>query len=198
MSKRRRRLPRIPPERIPLVPFLLLLGIGILWVRSYERADLLALFTPSGKLQGLASHDGKVMLFFSNLPFRPERGLSFDYDSTSADVFADVTQLLAGQTNGVRGGLGFHYARSNVGAFGLAGRSFAFVTVPHWLPMLAVLVPSIVRARRRRRGAKWAAQGRCRECGYDLRATPAAEGALVTRCPECGEDAAGLAMPARG
>jgi hypothetical protein len=190
MSKRRRRIPRIPAERIPLVPFLMLLAMGGLWLRSYERADLLAFFTPSGKLQGLASHDGKLMFFFSNLPFRPERGLTVDYDNTPADVFADVTRLLAEQTPKVRGGLGFHYARSNVAAFGLTGKSFTFLTAPHWLLMLLVLAPSVWRTRRRRRSARWALAGRCRGCGYDLRATPVEGGSLVTRCPECGEDAA--------
>lgn len=190
MRKRRRRLPRIPPERLPLVPFLLLLGIGVLWVRSYERADLLAFFTPSGKLQGLASHDGKVMFFFSNLPFRPERGLTVDYDSTSADVFTDVTGLLASQTPRIRGGLGLQYARSNVGVFSMPGKSFTFITVPHWLPMLGVLAPSVWRAWRRRRSRRWASAGRCRGCGYDLRATPAEGGTGARRCPECGEQTA--------
>jgi hypothetical protein len=196
MTRRRRRIPRIPPERIPLTAFLMLLGIGGLWLRSYERADLLAFFTPSGKLEGLASHDGKVMLFFSNLPFRPERGLSVDYDNTPADVFAEVTRLLADQTPGVRGGLGFHYARSNVGAFGMAGKSFTFLTIPHWLAMLLILVPSFLRARRRRRSARWASAGRCGGCGYDLRAAPAGGATVVVRCPECGEQAAAPAPDA--
>jgi hypothetical protein len=54
----------------------------------------------------------------------------------------------------------------------------AAVSMPHWFALLLALsLPAarLVRAfRRRARGP-----GRCRSCGYDLRATP-------ERCPECG------------
>jgi hypothetical protein len=55
---------------------------------------------------------------------------------------------------------------------------------PHWiLVLLTAIMPAawfILRIRRRRFGP-----GRCRTCGYDLRATP-------DRCPECGN------VPAKG
>jgi hypothetical protein len=53
------------------------------------------------------------------------------------------------------------------------------VTFPHWLLiLLTAIIPAVrlavaMRARRRR------STGRCKTCGYDLRATP-------ERCPECG------------
>jgi hypothetical protein len=45
---------------------------------------------------------------------------------------------------------------------------------------------------RRRLGARRRARaGHCRRCGYDLRATPEAGGAILDRCPECGADTRG-------
>jgi hypothetical protein len=66
--------------------------------------------------------------------------------------------------------LGLHRLSDSTTGFWLVG-------VPMWLPagVCAVgLAASIVAGRRRRRIA-----GACRNCGYDLRATP-------DRCPECG------------
>jgi hypothetical protein len=61
------------------------------------------------------------------------------------------------------------------------------VVLPCWfLAAATALLPArwtyLRRVRRRRR----IAAGLCPSCGYDLRATPAAGGALLGRCPECG------------
>ena len=61
----------------------------------------------------------------------------------------------------------------------------AHVQIPYWLPaLLTAILPAnwLIRRSRRRRLAM---VGRCRGCGYDLRATP-------DQCPECG------AMPTGG
>jgi predicted RNA-binding Zn-ribbon protein involved in translation (DUF1610 family) len=61
--------------------------------------------------------------------------------------------------------------------------------VPYWfLCLLAVPLPLMwtMRLRRRRRVARRAASGLCFSCGYDLRATPDAGGAMLAICPECG------------
>ncbi|HEY7089011.1 MAG TPA: hypothetical protein VH518_13030 [Tepidisphaeraceae bacterium] len=59
------------------------------------------------------------------------------------------------------------------------------VFIPHWLLALVFAVcPSWWLLRERRRRAALRAVGRCKTCGYDLRATP-------DRCPECGTVAAG-------
>ena len=54
--------------------------------------------------------------------------------------------------------------------------------LPHWLLVAVPLALAAVPGRtvwRGRRSRRWAAEGRCPRCGYDLRATPG-------RCPECG------------
>jgi len=51
------------------------------------------------------------------------------------------------------------------------------VAVPDWFPAALFLLPPIVWTKRRYRRERHF--GHCRQCGYDLRATP-------ERCPECG------------
>jgi hypothetical protein len=70
-------------------------------------------------------------------------------------------------------GLGMTLMDGTVG-----GQRFVMFLTPIWLPTLAFVVLPIVRfaTRRLRRSL---AEGHCRACGYDLRATP-------DRCPECG------------
>lgn len=72
------------------------------------------------------------------------------------------------------------------------------LALPYWfLCLLAIPFPLAwtIRLRRRRRFAQRARLGLCRACGYDLRATPDATGALLAICPECG--AAGKAESVR-
>jgi hypothetical protein len=56
--------------------------------------------------------------------------------------------------------------------------------IPYWLPLLATAAMPLLRLRTWSRRRKDLRIGHCRNCGYDLRATPG-------RCPECG------AVPAR-
>jgi hypothetical protein len=53
--------------------------------------------------------------------------------------------------------------------------------VPYWLPVLCLAAPPAASMLRWARRARRRQRGLCRQCGYDLRATP-------RRCPECGMD----------
>ena len=70
------------------------------------------------------------------------------------------------------------------------GTDARYVSAPCWLGALAsgawpvVSFALLLRGRSRRR--RLAGIGCCRQCGYDLRATPEAGGELVRQCPECG------------
>jgi hypothetical protein len=64
------------------------------------------------------------------------------------------------------------------------------ITLPCWLASFCSgvwPVTSLLLMVRRRRRARWLARaGHCRNCGYDLRATPEGGGELLAVCPECG------------
>lgn len=54
------------------------------------------------------------------------------------------------------------------------------VAFPHWVPAVLLAAPVTFGAMRWRAGHQRLRAGCCRNCGYDLRATP-------DRCPECGQ-----------
>jgi hypothetical protein len=84
--------------------------------------------------------------------------------------------------------LGFGYGQTGVMYFApplKAGTASRVFVVPHWAMIALLLVWPVRRAVRQwraDRANKWRLAGRCTNCGYDLRASPA-------RCPECGAEA---------
>jgi len=75
--------------------------------------------------------------------------------------------------------LGFAFADEHVRTSSRVHGRYQALIMPPWLPMLlAALVPAAAAVRTFRR-ALIVRNGRCRRCGYDLRATS-------DRCPECG------------
>ena len=78
--------------------------------------------------------------------------------------------------------------------FGRASRAFpsaraTVLSVPFWALVVVTLALPLSALRRRARDRRLRREGRCPNCGYDLRASPG-------RCPECGQlaDAAATAQ----
>jgi hypothetical protein len=169
-----------------LIAAALLVGVVVLWVRSYNTADVLMwqrwhndAGTYRGAFRTLSSGRGVVGIDFTELttafPSSASTEPKFEWTRTDAREF-----LLPRETFWNRLGIG--YVSSSQLTPGL--RSSTVTTRAYWAPYwLAALVASIVplrtlamlgvRAGRRR-------QRRCARCGYDVRFS---EG----RCPECGD-----------
>jgi hypothetical protein len=62
------------------------------------------------------------------------------------------------------------------------------VIVPDYLAVLITLPPVLLWVGWRFHRPAKLSPGRCRRCGYDLRATPDDAGELLDRCPECGTE----------
>lgn len=155
------------------------LGVSTLWARRALWADVLAVCTPGGHWQAAASTKGGLVVFVSAIPAGPEWGGSVRAVTTASSDIEDVYGHVFGPTA----------VRNSLWGFKLAGGTFTIgsqtpgyhaLLVPHWAVALPLAVPPLVWARGRLRRRRWAKQGRCRHCGYDLRGSP-------ERCPECGE-----------
>jgi hypothetical protein len=166
------------------VLFALLIGAAVVWVRSY--AVCTRITRDSQPRQGA----GNSLLLEANrghLLFQDLRYGSYGGDWT---ISYRVTNRAAGEDPGVYGvweraetgrRVGYHRGFRWAGA-GYHSREYLsqtshIVALPFWMICLVLsVIPTIggVKAVRRRRQP-----GKCRVCGYDLRATP-------DRCPECG------------
>lgn len=68
--------------------------------------------------------------------------------------------------------------------------TFTELMVPYWFLVLVFGFPAAWLIMPEKRSRRWARQGRCTRCGYDLRHSP-------DRCPECGNQRARSAVKAK-
>lgn len=157
---------------------------AVLYVRSYfveENFYHLVFVVAAGRNLG-----------FPDYSFRSHQGtLSFQFMSIGTDPASQqpeawhVDRRRVSSTQPAQAArTGFHFGQrvSTVGSNSNAAVSFhiRYIGVPHWFALLlSALAPAIALWRWQRRNQT--PPGCCRNCGYDLRASP-------QRCPECGSD----------
>jgi hypothetical protein len=163
---------------VSVLSLILCLATVGLWVRSYFAFDALSsarctLISVSGRCFGVriasGTPDGTSGFFSSSTSSAPGRQVARRY-----------VDLASGGHWWNRRGFQVVYAA----ALGEA-RSLFLISAPHWFVAALLLAPPaywFYWFRRDRRSTIRSAEGRCRHCGYDLRASP-------QRCPECGSTA---------
>jgi hypothetical protein len=174
---------------------LLCVAVCVLWVRSYWCADRLDFDGPRGHVF-LTAARGRVVVFhgrepasYSNPPIaRP--AVEHSRQSPPVGVLFHFAQAAryAHQARQSRGSAVRYASGNRLGVRWAAviiagGPSYRWAAAPLAYVCLTLALPPALRvtraAARRSPSRRWAGQGRCRTCGYDLCASPG-------RCPECG------------
>ena len=153
---------------------LLLVAVVFVWVRSYDPGDF-ATYYDSPKHVEFLSSDGLLRVSWGSLTskeYPPEPGWDVSFWRRDGGHLAVKADLRSGTT------MGFRYERWRRQTADLAADA-RMITIPYWSIAAVCAVGPVVVLWRWRRERHRVARGRCRACGYDLRATPG-------RCPECG------------
>jgi hypothetical protein len=191
--------------------FILSLLFASLWLRSKCCYDVLELEHAAkdwSKLDSfeLVSEKGQFGLAITRTtyPSSGDRNRKDSYDFTyrfglidsRSDKLAGEARLKSSSTHGFRA-VGYGFAFSSEVAPGIKPQPgwkpsattlpaplqvrYWLILVPYLLVIAAFAVVPIVTVLRRIRASHRASRGRCRECGYDIRASG-------DHCPECGEE----------
>jgi len=183
---------RLARRLVPPIVALVCIAAAVLWRRSYGGdVDMLVGVGPTTTFNAAASYQGKLVFFFSDVPSEPGTQWSLQPLRAPVEEVEPLYGRLFEQGTTLRASLvGFQLGHGTISVF-KTPPTFTAVTVPHWFVVLATAVPTLLWVRGALRHWRWARQGRCRSCGYDLRSSP-------DRCPECGAVPAvrGAAKPA--
>lgn len=166
-----KRLGRIVLNTLTVVSAVLALLVAGSWARSYWRSDSLivlsrdgrtlrAVLVPKGRVTGLIRHENTPLPRWGVRP-------GFSHGSGAADDGLIYPQSFAG------------FGSSHLVAGPPWNSDVAHISIPHWFLLTLFATLPAVRFYRHLRRRRIAQIGHCRQCGYDLRATP-------DRCPECG------------
>ena len=169
------------PTRMTVVCTLLAAALAWMGWRSANRCEALGLCGARGRLAGVAIFQGEIFIFDSGFNLSPERAWTISPFSMSKHEATEILQAAADSAR-VRNLVLVRFAK---GA-GPAGSWKAMAMSYHPIAIL-LLLPAVRTLADRRRRRRRLEQGRCMQCGYDLRHSP-------DRCPECGARA--LAPPA--
>lgn len=183
---------------------ILFVGVLVVWIRARTVSDTLSWFTEEDVGEELwetttviASNRGSLGISRTHHPSSPgsrpyREAFSWWRDSNSWDThsvgpFDEVKIDFLGMTIIRRFATRMNWAETGWGSYTVVPDGPKFfagwgITVPLWLLALSsAILPWLWLSRRYRevRASRLLRAGRCRICGYDLRATP-------ERCPECG------------
>jgi hypothetical protein len=159
-----KRLRRIIFNGLTLTSLLLCVAMAVLWVRSYWYTDT-AIWSvpPNDRQRVLWSQEGWLHAYWRTKAASNSE-ISFTSNRFNAGLLPDLSRTTPGIT----------LKREN---------RYNVVDFAHWQVVgVCAIWPFLAWAYRRRAKGRLS-DGRCRLCGYDLRATP-------DRCPECGAIAA--------
>src|SRR6185312_13840745 len=138
---RERILPILP---VWVVSTALLVAMAVFCVRSRSRSDILGFFTPAGDLQAIASDRDGLLLFFSNVPFGPEAGLSAGYMTVSADEFQAAHAMLYGASKAKKPHeshfAGFRHVRDQFTFAPTIAWWYRAITIPYWFLILLLAI----------------------------------------------------------
>jgi hypothetical protein len=171
---------RLARRLVPPIAALVCIAAAVLWRRSYGGdVDLLIGVGPTARFNAAASYQGKLVFFFSDVPSEPGTQWSLQPLRAPVEEVQPLYEALFEQGTTLRASIiGFQLGHGRINVF-MTPPTFTAVTVPHWFLVVATAVPTLLWLRGTLRHWRWARQGRCRSCGYDLRSSP-------DRCPECG------------
>lgn len=193
--------------RRAFIGLILLALTSLLWYRSYHHGDVMAVLGPGGKIGGVLSYRGQLLLAFTNIDLGAERAWTIQTLASSPEEAADLHDMLCGEFPNIArnaamfGGNNFPVAptttlpiiskkglfivgRHEKNAFGLDKKWCSLIGFPHWLLLPLGFWPIATWTRRRAQLHQRKRQNRCLTCGYDLRGAE-------FRCPECGTEIKG-------
>ena len=129
------------------------------WVRSYWPEDL-----------ALRSYRGRMVVLATSGPFTKYNDKGSNFYRSTAMLWAEFHRSAQSQWRA----LGFAYAAADYPT-----GSYRLLAIPY--PLVAVAAAALPAwwARHARRARRRCREGRCANCGYDLRESQG-------RCPECG------------
>lgn len=181
---------------LALLMLLLAIALLILWPRSAGGADVLAAFGPGGRISGLVSSEGQLVLVLSNVQLDDRRAGTIHTLSLDDADTRTLRTAIEGDGSRLWKQLGFLLKVQPHDAFSIFPDKWHFALgAPHWTVAILSLILPFMRLRRWRIGCRRARRGQCLQCGYDLRATADFSGPRHARCPECGAMADGSAPP---